>query len=93
MPESPRWLIMHDRLDEARSILQRLHCTNKDGDDDAYALAELYQIQKQVMIDRTLGNSWMHIFKKPSYRKRAFLAIGTEAIIQCSGVLVINSES
>lgn len=83
---------MNDRLDEAKAILQRLHSTSKEGSDDEYALAEFYQIQKQVVIDRTLGSSWVHIFKKPSYRKRALLAIGTTGIIQCSGVLVINSE-
>jgi hypothetical protein len=83
---------MNDRGDEAKAILQRLHSTTKDGVDDEYALAEFYQIQKQVVIDRTLGTSWVHIFKKPSYRKRALLAIGTTGIIQCSGVLVINSE-
>lgn len=82
---------MNDRADEAKVILERLHGTPSDLDNE-YALAEFYQIQKQVMIDRTLGSSWAAMFKKPSYRKRAFLALGTTAIIQCSGVLVINSK-
>lgn len=81
---------MQDRHEEAQAILFRLHSDPSDPDDE-FARAEFYQIQKQIAIDRTLGSSWMHIIKKPSYRTRAFLAVGTTGIIQCSGVLVINS--
>jgi hypothetical protein len=81
---------MNDRIDEARIILDRLHSDPSDPDND-YARSEFYQIQKQIAIDRTLGSSWITMFRKPSYRKRAFLAIGTTFFIQCSGVLVINS--
>jgi len=69
----------------------KLHRDARDPD-NTVAAAEFYQIQKQMEIDRMLGATWMHILKKPSYRKRAFLAIGTCGIIQCSGVLVINSQ-
>ena len=81
---------MQSRSEEARKILIKLH-SNKNDPDNELAEAEFYQINKQIAVDRTLGGSWKDMFMKPSYRKRAFLAIGTTGIIQCSGVLVINN--
>lgn len=86
LPESPRWLCMQSRSEEARQILIKLH-SNRNDPDHTMAEAEFYQVNKQIAIDRTLGSSWKDMFSKPSYRKRAFLAIGTTGIIQCSGVL------
>ncbi|KIW49678.1 hypothetical protein PV05_11332 [Exophiala xenobiotica] len=90
IPESPRWLVMKDRHEEAKEILKKLHSSPGDPD-DTFASTEYYQINKQIAIDRTLGSSWMHMIRKPSYRKRCLLALGTTGIVQCSGVLVINN--
>ncbi len=92
IPESPRWLVMKDRHEEAKEILKKLHSSPGDPD-DTFASTEYYQINKQIAIDRTLGSSWMHMIRKPSYRKRCLLALGTTGIVQCSGVLVINSKN
>lgn len=92
VPESPRWLMMKGRNEQAREILKLLHSA-PDNPDHTFATMEYHQIQKQIMIDRTLGSSWSTMLRKPSYRKRALLAVGTTGIVQCSGVLVINSES
>lgn len=92
VPESPRWLIMKGQEAKAQAILEKLHSDASDPDHE-FAKAEFYQIVKQLHIDKTLGNSWMHIIKKPSYRKRAIIAVLLTSFIQSSGDLVINSTS
>lgn len=86
IPESPRWLVMKDRIDDARVVLLKLHEPHE-------ADIEMEQIKSQIAIDRTLPNDWLTmLFKKPSYRKRSILGFGTTASIQFSGILVINSK-
>jgi len=85
LPESPRWLLMNDRYEEAQKNLLKLHTPEE-------AAVEIAQINAQMQIDRTLPSSYWHMFKKPSYRKRSLLAIGTTCSIQFSGILVINSK-
>lgn len=82
---------MQNRDDEAKAVLEKVHSRSGTGHDRAHT--ELYQIQKQVAIDRELNCTWVQLFRKPSYRKRAWYAIGTTGIVQFAGVLVINSNS
>lgn len=80
LPESPRWLLMQDRHDEAAAVLKKLHNPEE-------AEVELTQIEYQVRIDRKLPSSYLALIKVPSYRKRAILSFGTVACIQMTGPL------
>lgn len=92
IPESPRWLVLQGREEQAESVLLKLHSNASDPEHE-FARSEMYQIRKQIHIDKTLGSSWGHIFRKRSYLKRVGFACGLTFFIQSGGDLVINSGS
>ncbi len=57
-PESPRFLLMKGRVEEAKAITLKLHHM-KDDPDDEFARGEFYQMAKQAEIDRTLDPGWV----------------------------------
>ena len=92
IPESPRYLIMKGRVDEAKAVLTRLR-QRRGEPESALVATELYQIRKQVEVDRKMNASWIEMFRRRSYRKRCYYTLGITFIVQASGVLTINSKS
>lgn len=91
MPESPRYLISKDRVEEAQAIVYRLHSTSDDPNND-FTRREFYQIRKQIELDRNFAVSYVEMLKDPSMRKRIWTTIWLEFCMMSSGILVILSE-
>jgi MFS family permease len=90
MPESPRFLIAKGRIEEAWAVVHRLHSDPSDPT-DSFAKREFYQMRKQIELDATLPSDYLHIFRTPSLRWRAFITMFLTFSLMSCGVLVINS--
>jgi len=90
VPESPRFLLMKNKIEEAKSIVYKLHNVKGDPDQE-FARSEFYQMMKQAERDRTLDSGWIAMFTKKGYRRRTALAMGFAFVGQSTGVLVINN--
>ncbi|KAK4574375.1 hypothetical protein LTR86_002137 [Recurvomyces mirabilis] len=92
VPESPRYLLMKDRSDEAWQNVQRLHRDPSDPDDTA-AHEEFAAMRAQIAFERTQPSGYWAILTTKSYRKRAFLSCFVQLASNNTGGLVINYYS
>ncbi|KAK5400812.1 hypothetical protein LTR06_011233 [Exophiala xenobiotica] len=90
IPESPRWLLMRNRGDQAFDILKKLHSSGH-GSDDLLAREEYLQISQQLVLESQNHVSFWAELKKPSVRKRFMTAIFIQFIAQSTGVLVTSN--
>jgi MFS family permease len=90
LPESPRYLLMKGRSEEAWKIISKIHSSKADPSSE-FARSEFYQMQKQTELDRTLESSWKDLVTKESYRKRVLVGVGFAFFSQSTGAFVINN--
>ena len=82
LPESPRHLIVTDRLEEGMAILRKLHF---DGTNDEWIQTEFAEIKMTIDAERdTTVPGWLIMFQVPQWRKRLMLGTLVQVFTQVS---------
>ncbi|KAJ9113999.1 hypothetical protein QFC22_005817 [Naganishia vaughanmartiniae] len=86
--QSPRWLMLKGRKEEALHNLARLHAR---GDiNDAFVQAEYAELDAKVSAEAQIHSGWVEVFRGPSNLRRVFLGIILQFSVQMTGVSVIQ---
>ncbi|ORY65009.1 MFS sugar transporter-like protein [Pseudomassariella vexata] len=88
-PESPRWLIDHDRVEDGLRTLASLHAHGNTQ--DPWVQAEFSLIQETIAFEHQHeAKSYQELFTSRSSFRRLFLACALQASIQMTGVSAIQ---
>lgn len=91
-PESPRWLVQHDRQEEALKVLADLHA---NGDvNNNLVRAELEEIRVVVSLELSKeAPSYIDLLFRRDYRRRSALAMSLQCLQQLSGANIVVSST
>jgi MFS family permease len=90
LPESPRFLIMKGRYDEALDVIKKLH-GGAPGQDDDFYIREFNQIKAQHELEVRERVGLMTVLRRPSYRKRMFIVVFQFAFAMFTGIIPLQN--
>jgi len=89
LPESPRWLIDHDRDAEAEAILIKYHA--EGNQESEFVKAEMAQIRSTIELERQASaHGWTHLFSTAGLRRRLLITSMLGLFTQWSGNTLIS---
>ena len=92
LPESPRYLMYHDRDEEATAILVKYHA---EGDPDSLLVkAEIAQIRETIRAEQEVSKqSWIGLLSTAGMRRRFLVTIFIGLFTQLSGNTLLSYYS
>lgn len=92
LPESPRYLISHDRDDDAAAVLTKYHA---EGNADSLLVkAEIVQIRETIHAEMEVSKrSWLDLVKTAGMRRRFLVTIFIGLFTQLSGNTLLSYYS
>ncbi|KAI9115160.1 hypothetical protein K1719_014173 [Acacia pycnantha] len=84
LPESPRWLLMQNRKDEAVSVISKIYDTDRLEDEVEYCCAQLEEeLEKQSRV------RYLDVFKTKEIRLAFLAGAGLQAFQQFTGISIV----
>ncbi|KAI1610532.1 MFS transporter [Exophiala viscosa] len=93
LPESPRWLIDHDRVEDAYKSFKAVRAETSDNivHNEEAMQEEFRLLQGQILHERTEAVSFWDLLRLPHFRKRCIVGFLILFGCQGTGTLVINN--
>ncbi|TKX27040.1 lactose permease-like protein 1 [Elsinoe australis] len=90
-PESPRWLIAHNREEEALALLEKWHGDGGSPSGQRVVSVQFTEIKSALAFEAENRVSWRHFFTAPGNWKRVVLCTAVATFSQTSGNLLVSN--